>query len=173
MFFFVGRRSVFGGTVGPNPTKPSSIGETQFYEGIKVRPQPLLINMQQQLLQNSNSTCTTTSTVVVTTTASSVKKRIKPTTSPSLTVDSDNNSITCQNPASPASPILKAQLSAPPKQRDAVASTPTSKGDLMKSQVNDINVKLRYFRSFFFLFHIIFFLGYCSLCLFSSFFPSW
>ncbi|KAK9720447.1 RFX DNA-binding domain [Popillia japonica] len=39
-------RSVFGGTVGPNPVKPVTSNDPQFYDGIKARAQQLVINMQ-------------------------------------------------------------------------------------------------------------------------------
>ncbi|RZC36970.1 AT-rich interactive domain-containing protein 2, partial [Asbolus verrucosus] len=128
-------RSVFGGTVGPNPMKPSSANEPQYYEGIKVRAQPLIINIQPASnpvsppqptpSKGHNRRNKQPAPVVVTT----------PSQSPSLTVmaDNSNSSDTNNPPVSPASPILKAQLSAPPKQRDATAP-PSSKGD-MKSQV--------------------------------------
>jgi AT-rich interactive domain-containing protein 2 len=130
-------RSVFGGTVGPNPMKPSSANEPQYYEGIKVRAQPLIINIQPASnpvtppqptppSKGSNRRTKQSAATVVTT----------PSQSPSLTVlaDNSNSNDTSNPPVSPASPILKAQLSAPPKQRDATAPPPTSKGD-MKSQV--------------------------------------
>jgi AT-rich interactive domain-containing protein 2 len=132
-------RSVFGGTVGPNPMKPSSANEPQYYEGIKVRAQPLIINIQPASnpvtppqptppSKGSNRRTKQSAATVVTT----------PSQSPSLTVlaDNSNSNDTSNPPVSPASPILKAQLSAPPKQRDATAPPPTSKGD-MKSQVID------------------------------------
>ncbi|KAJ3657293.1 hypothetical protein Zmor_009109 [Zophobas morio] len=131
-------RSVFGGTVGPNPMKPSSANEPQYYEGIKVRAQPLIINIQpasnpvtppQPTPPSKGPNRRTKQPSNVTTTSSQ--------TASSLTVMADNSNSsndTNNPPVSPASPILKAQLSAPPKQRDANATPPTSKGD-MKSQV--------------------------------------
>lgn len=119
LFFFSVNRSVFGGTVGPNPAKPTNANETQYYDGIKVRAQPLAINVQ-----------TTTNPTVVQTTP--IKSRRKgqvvtaPATIPTISVVAD---VTETPPISPASPILKAQLSAPPKQRETV-----NKGDV-KSQV--------------------------------------
>ncbi|XP_044254837.1 AT-rich interactive domain-containing protein 2 isoform X3 [Tribolium madens] len=130
-------RSVFGGTVGPNPMKPSSANEPQYYEGIKVRAQPLIINIQPASTNPVTPPPQPTSTK-----GSNRRNKQTATTSPSQTptltvmADNSNSNDTMNNPpVSPASPILKAQLSAPPKQRDAtVASPPTSKGD-MKSQV--------------------------------------
>lgn len=137
-------RSVFGGTVGPNPAKPSST-ETQYYEGIKVRAQPLVISIQT----TNPVTGTTVQTPLTKSPAGVVKSSVvkrKPvqkymalapapiTTTPgALTVIADNSSD--PTPASPASPILKAQLSAPPKPRETtVIASAVSKSDT-KSQV--------------------------------------
>ncbi|GJQ83093.1 hypothetical protein Trydic_g20104 [Trypoxylus dichotomus] len=118
-------RSVFGGTVGPNPVKPTNCSDPQYYDGIKVRAQQLVINMQP--------------VTVAQTTPKAVRRKVQnvtvvpattPTT-PTLTVIADN---TDTPPASPASPILKAQLSAPPKPRESAVLTPLTKGDI-KSQV--------------------------------------
>ena len=126
--------------MGPNPMKPSSANEPQYYEGIKVRAQPLIINIQpasnpvtppQPTPPSKGPNRRTKQPSNVTTTSSQ--------TASSLTVMADNSNSsndTNNPPVSPASPILKAQLSAPPKQRDANATPPTSKGD-MKSQVID------------------------------------
>lgn len=121
-------RSVFGGTVGPNPLKPTTTTESQFYDGIKMRAQPLPINVQAPPLSAT--------AIVQTTPVKTVRRKgqvlTAPSTTPSISVvpdvASDTTTITTP-PASPASPILKAQLSAPPKQRDTV-----SKGEV-KSQV--------------------------------------
>lgn len=56
---------------------------------------------------------------------------VVPVSSPSMTLVTDNSD-SC--PVSPASPILKAQLSAPSKTREPNVVTPASKGDT-KSQV--------------------------------------
>ncbi|KAJ8953066.1 hypothetical protein NQ318_013408 [Aromia moschata] len=126
-------RSVFGGTVGPNPMKPANPTDPQYYEGIKVRAQPLIISIQQPSNPKANTTTSTkgqqarrksNQTVVV--------SPVKPPTA--LTVVADNTATDGATPISPASPILKAQLSAPPKQRETVVTPITSKGD-MKSQV--------------------------------------
>lgn len=118
---------MFGGTVGPNPVKPVNSTDPQFYDGIKARPQQLVINMQP------------VTTPVVQATPKTVRRKVPnvtvlpaatPTT-PALTVIADN---TDTPPASPASPILKAQLSAPPKPRETTVVTAISKGDI-KSQV--------------------------------------
>lgn len=124
--------------------KPSTTNEPQYYEGIKVRAQPLIINIQP----TSNPVTPQPTTTPSNNNNKGHNRRNKPSAqvvvtaaspqSPSfLTVLADNsNSNDSHNPpVSPASPILKAQLSAPPKQRDANA-TPTSKGD-MKSQVTN------------------------------------
>lgn len=120
-------RSVFGGTVGPNPMKPVNSNEPQYYEGIKLRAQPLVISIQPAStpVQQAKGVKRKAQTV-----------NIAPAPSTALTVIADNSEVP---PVSPASPILKAQLSAPPKQRESnAASVPVSKsgssGDL-KSQV--------------------------------------
>lgn len=176
MFFWCIIRSVFGGTVGPNPGKatPGSI-ESQFYDGIKVRIQPLVINIQTAIPSSSSSSVTSSNTVsslqlssllsssssnnkgnnrrkaastaiitTTTTTTSQLLSSVIAAVADNYNNSSSNNSISINNNndtppqplISPASPILKAQLSAPPKQRDTTApTTASSKGD-MKSQVN-------------------------------------
>lgn len=117
--------------MGPNSVKA---GEAQYYEGIKVRAVPLVISIQTTI-PNTSPVQAATATPVNT-----LKpiKRQKPqhtiVQSPaSLTVIADSpESIP---PMSPASPILKAQLSAPPKQRETTVIASNNKGDT-KSQVN-------------------------------------
>lgn len=131
-------RSVFGGTVGPNPSKNASYSgngqQQQYYEGIKVRAHPLILNVQ--LVSNTNANATTS--VAVTPTPSSVQpqqvRRKLQTSAPvivsvaSCNPEPSSPISTC--PPSPASPILKAQLSAPSK------GAVTSKCDFApKSQV--------------------------------------
>lgn len=114
---------MFGGTIGPNPEKPVN-NETQYYEGIKVRAQALVINVQSSTTQVTNLAAmspTTASKVVV--------ARRKP---PSSSLP-DTDALLPQPTASPAS-ILKAQLSAPPKPRECAAVS--AKADIAKSQVN-------------------------------------
>ncbi|CAH1968880.1 unnamed protein product [Acanthoscelides obtectus] len=53
-------RSVFGGTVGPNPMKPANPNDPQFYEGIKAVNHPHL----SQALLGSQSSSSTSSTAV-------------------------------------------------------------------------------------------------------------
>lgn len=136
-------RSVFGGTVGPNPMKPSSTNEPQYYEGIKVRAQPLIINIQPASTNNNPVTQPQPTSSKGSNRRNKQSATTSPTQTPSLTVMADNSNSNDTNnpptPVSPASPILKAQLSAPPKQRDATAPPPTSKGD-MKSQVIDFSL---------------------------------
>ncbi|KRT80635.1 hypothetical protein AMK59_6340 [Oryctes borbonicus] len=120
-------RSVFGGTVGPNPVKPVNSNEPQYYDGIKARAQQLVINMQPVTTSTSQSTPKTVRRKAQNVT---IVPAITPAT-PTLTVVADN---TDTPPASPASPILKAQLSAPPKPRESTVVTTLNKGDI-KSQV--------------------------------------
>lgn len=120
-------RSVFGGTVGPNPVKPSNPNDPQYYEGIKVREKPLIINIQTPQVPKTTTNTTTTKgqqarrkslqSVVV----SPAKSPSPSSTALSIVADFEST------PMSPASPILKAQLSAPPKQRETVVTpTPTT-----------------------------------------------
>lgn len=122
-------RSVFGGTVGPNPVKPSNPNDPQYYEGIKVREKPLIINIQTPPVPKTSTNTTikgqqarrkSVQSVVVTPAKSPT------TSSATLSVVADSHA-TEGTPMSPASPILKAQLSAPPKQRESVVTpTPTT-----------------------------------------------
>lgn len=99
--------------------KPANPNDPQYYDGIKVRAQPLVINVQS-----------TSSTPTVQAPVKTVRRKGQvvsvPAATPTISVVAD---ITETPPASPASPILKAQLSAPPKQRENV-----NKGEV-KSQV--------------------------------------
>ncbi|XP_056631013.1 AT-rich interactive domain-containing protein 2 isoform X1 [Diorhabda sublineata] len=132
-------RSIFGGTVGPNPMKQSNSSDPQFYDGIKVRDKPLIINIPP------SATPQTKPSVFIPSPAPKIQQvRRKSSVQPilltsqgqgnALTVVADNNGTgtdVAASAPSPASPILKAQLSAPPKQRDA--SPVSTKGDT-KSQ---------------------------------------
>nr|XP_023020407.1 AT-rich interactive domain-containing protein 2 isoform X5 [Leptinotarsa decemlineata] len=59
-------RSIFGGTVGPNPMKPANPSDPQYYDGIKAMAHP---HLSQALLGCSSSNMTTTSTTIVATSA--------------------------------------------------------------------------------------------------------
>ncbi|XP_066257245.1 AT-rich interactive domain-containing protein 2 isoform X5 [Euwallacea similis] len=52
-------RSVFGGTVGPNPMKPANPGDPQFYEGIKAMAHP---HLSHALLGSGSSSSSTSMT---------------------------------------------------------------------------------------------------------------
>ncbi|XP_050307991.1 AT-rich interactive domain-containing protein 2 isoform X2 [Anthonomus grandis grandis] len=145
-------RSVFGGTVGPNPMKPANPSDPQYYEGIKVRPQPLKLNIPPPsptpkpvvavpVTASSNSSNTTKSgsrrkqkVTPVPASISGAKPGTVVGTAP-LTVEAepgcDGNggsfpsgpsSLSNNQHAPPMSPILKAQLSAPPKPREGSGS---------------------------------------------------
>lgn len=124
-------RSVFGGTVGPNPVKPVTSNDPQFYDGIKARAQQLVINMQPVTTPVAQATPKTVRRKAQNVTVVPVSTS----TTPTLTVVADN---TDTPPASPASPILKAQLSAPPKPRESTVATAISKSDI-KSQVKEVS----------------------------------
>ncbi|XP_060530218.1 AT-rich interactive domain-containing protein 2 isoform X3 [Cylas formicarius] len=147
-------RSVFGGTVGPNPMKPANPTDPQYYEGIKVRAQPLHINVPSSLSTTAQQ-CTPPVTPIKPAAArrkvAPVIKHVPPPPTPSSSVPA--TSVTAATvetaaaatamappeqrdaaaPLSPTSPILKAQLSAPPKQREGGGLNQAPKGD-QKSQ---------------------------------------
>ncbi|CAH1286487.1 unnamed protein product [Diabrotica balteata] len=129
-------RSIFGGTVGPNPMKPTNATDPQYYDGIKVRDKPLIINLPPSSIPQTKTLTipTPTKTPLVRRKSSVQPVQITPAQGQAntLTVIADNNQAAEAGMASsPASPILKAQLSAPPKQKDS--SPVSNKGD-MKSQ---------------------------------------
>lgn len=129
-------RSVFGGTVGPNPAKPVNTNESQYYEGIKIRAVPLVISVQSV---TSNAVTNPTpikpappvrrkgQSITITSGPTSATSQV-----PTITLISDN---TDTPPPSPASPILKAQLSAPSKTRESSVITATVGKSDAKSQV--------------------------------------
>ncbi|GLV39949.1 bicoid stability factor [Carabus blaptoides fortunei] len=103
-------RSVFGGTVGPNPMKGADNATLQYYEGIRARIVPLIITLPSATLQQATLT-------KVTPTTRRCGKVIPTVNTTVLTTLNENSSDPI--PTSPASPILKAQLSAPPKPRES------------------------------------------------------
>ncbi|XP_050518137.1 uncharacterized protein LOC114332463 isoform X6 [Diabrotica virgifera virgifera] len=56
-------RSIFGGTVGPNPMKPTNASDPQYYDGIKAMAHPHLSQALLGATAASTSTATTTITV--------------------------------------------------------------------------------------------------------------
>nr|QYV43162.1 Brahma associated protein 170 kD [Colaphellus bowringi] len=123
-------RSVFGGTVGPNPMKPTNPSDPQYYEGIKVRDNPLIITIPSSI---ATLTKTTSNTLTVKSQQQVRRKSVQPVVVVNVTPtrplsasslsssQADISAIEGEGdgvPMSPASPILKAQLSAPPKQRE-------------------------------------------------------
>ncbi|XP_012267900.2 AT-rich interactive domain-containing protein 2 isoform X3 [Athalia rosae] len=131
-------RSVFGGSVGPNPIKGETTG-TQYYEGIRIRSVPVTVSYPSQTLAASNMihpipAINTTPVKVLPT-----QQRTLKTISPSPDSSALENSITsAQRTPAPASPILKAQLSAPPKPPSTTPNqpqNPVTKVD-SKSQVS-------------------------------------
>ncbi|XP_048524869.1 AT-rich interactive domain-containing protein 2 isoform X2 [Dendroctonus ponderosae] len=117
-------RSVFGGTVGPNPMKPANPNDPQYYEGIKVRAQPLKLNIPPPL--SPPKSIFTPSPAPKSTVRRKQKTAAAPTksgTNAPLAVDAESDG--SLNILSPASPILKAQLSAPPKPRESSSASST------------------------------------------------
>lgn len=138
-------RSVFGNIVGPNPLKGENTG-TQYYEGIRVRATPAPITYPSQttaaVATNTLSIpAVNTTPVKVLPVQQRTVKNISP--APDSTaasqVDSPAASSGTQTTSTPASPILKAQLSAPPKppsnNTSSQSQNPVTKVD-SKSQVS-------------------------------------
>ncbi|XP_011175645.1 AT-rich interactive domain-containing protein 2 isoform X3 [Solenopsis invicta] len=138
-------RSIFGNIVGPNPLKGENTG-TQYYEGIRVRGTPTPITYPSQI-----TTAVATNTLpiaAVNTTPVKVlpvqQRTVKnispaPDSTAAPQVDSPAASSGTQTTSTPASPILKAQLSAPPKppsnNTSSQSQNPVTKVD-SKSQVS-------------------------------------
>lgn len=130
---------MFGGTVGPNPSKNLSDSgggqHQQYYEGIKVRAHPLILSVQSVSNTNANATaCVAAIPTLPSLQPQQVRRKLQTSAPVILSVASCTPKppsppiSTC--PPSPASPILKAQLSAPSK------GAVTSKCDFApKSQV--------------------------------------
>ncbi|XP_029164513.1 LOW QUALITY PROTEIN: AT-rich interactive domain-containing protein 2 [Nylanderia fulva] len=145
-------RSVFGSIVGPNPLKGENTG-TQYYEGIRVRATPAPITYPSQQVTAAVATNTplipavNTTPVKVLPAQQRTVKTINPASDSTATqapqVDSPAASSGAQTTSTtantPASPILKAQLSAPPKPPSSNTSSqsqnPVTKVD-SKSQVS-------------------------------------
>ncbi|XP_071644757.1 uncharacterized protein Bap170 isoform X2 [Temnothorax longispinosus] len=138
-------RSVFGNIVGPNPLKGENTG-TQYYEGIRVRatPAPITYPSQTTAAVATNTLpipAVNTTPVKVLPVQQRTVKNISP--APDSTaapqVDSPAASSGTQTTSTPASPILKAQLSAPPKppsnNTSSQSQNPVTKVD-SKSQVS-------------------------------------
>ncbi|KAG5322670.1 ARID2 protein, partial [Pseudoatta argentina] len=138
-------RSVFGNIVGPNPLKGENTG-TQYYEGIRVRatPAPITYPSQTTAAVATNTPpipAVNTIPVKVLPVQQRTVKNISP--APDSTavpqVDSPAASSGTQTTSTPASPILKAQLSAPPKppsnNTSSQSQNPVTKVD-SKSQVS-------------------------------------
>lgn len=117
-------RSVFGGTVGPNPMKPANPNDPQYYEGIKVRAIPLKLN-----LPPPSPPSTPLPTPVPVPKPAPRRKPKMPTVtvkqSPVAPLGVEADAEGLSQPLSPASPILKAQLSAPPKPRESSCTSST------------------------------------------------
>ncbi|XP_076646460.1 brahma associated protein 170kD isoform X1 [Halictus rubicundus] len=119
-------RSVFGGSVGPNPLKGETTG-TQYYEGIRVRATPPQVTYPSQTAVGTN----TAPIPAINTTPVKVLP-VQQRTIKSISPAPDSTAL--DNPASgpqkllptPASPILKAQLSAPPKPPSSASSNTCS-----------------------------------------------
>ncbi|KYN02707.1 AT-rich interactive domain-containing protein 2 [Cyphomyrmex costatus] len=137
-------RSVFGNIVGPNPLKGENTG-TQYYEGIRVRATPAPITYPSQTTAVATNTlpipAINTTPVKVLPVQQRTVKNISsaPDSTAAPQVDSPAASSGTQMTSTPASPILKAQLSAPPKppsnNTSSQSQNPVTKVD-SKSQVS-------------------------------------
>ncbi|XP_043473761.1 AT-rich interactive domain-containing protein 2-like isoform X3 [Leptopilina heterotoma] len=138
-------RLVFGASVGPNAMKGDSSG-VQCYDGIRVRSLPVPVSSSCQMVVGTNTTQTSmpiaTLSTPMTIGSNITPAKVLPVQQRSITAinpvpDStalDNSGI--QKSPAPASPILKAQLSAPPKPPTPnQAQNPVTKID-SKSQVS-------------------------------------
>ncbi|XP_053594522.1 AT-rich interactive domain-containing protein 2 isoform X5 [Microplitis demolitor] len=112
-------RSVFGGTIGPNPLKGEN-SSTQYYDGIRVRASPAPITYPSQ--SSSPAPVTSSSTPAAAKVLQQIQQRtVTKSPAPDSTAPDTNSSKTINQPTTnstvqtPASPILKAHLSAPPK----------------------------------------------------------
>ncbi|XP_076748649.1 brahma associated protein 170kD isoform X2 [Xylocopa sonorina] len=117
-------RSVFGGSVGPNPLKGETSG-TQYYEGIRVRATPPQVTYPSQTAVGTNTApipAVNTTPVKVLPVQQRTIKSISP--APDSTALDNPASGPLRTPT-PASPILKAQLSAPPKPPSGTSNTTT------------------------------------------------
>lgn len=133
--------------------KPANPNDPQYYDGIKVRPTPLIISIpntstmaqspvknapqQSKGVQLANPATVTPQSQQ----AAAIRNRraTPPSKSPVLSVPTDNVGDAAPLSGSPASPILKAQLSAPPKQqqqREHATAATAPKPDA-KSQVKN------------------------------------
>ncbi|XP_015111564.1 AT-rich interactive domain-containing protein 2 isoform X2 [Diachasma alloeum] len=127
-------RSVFGGTIGPNPVKGETTG-TQYYEGIRVRSTTTSATLPSQ---NTSQNATTTTTVNSTPVKVLAVQQRTVTTPTSPNPDSTGPELSQNSQSTPASPILKAHLSAPPKPTTNLpiqTQNPVTKVD-SKSQVS-------------------------------------
>ncbi|XP_057341510.1 AT-rich interactive domain-containing protein 2 isoform X2 [Microplitis mediator] len=109
-------RSVFGGTIGPNPLKGENTS-TQYYDGIRVRATPAPITYPSQ--SSSPAPVTSSSTPAAAAKVLQIQQRtVTKSPAPDSTAPDTNSSKTITTNSTvqpPASPILKAHLSAPPK----------------------------------------------------------
>lgn len=118
--------------MGPNPIKPANPMDPQYYEGIKVRDNPLLHTLPSVSTPNPiHSTPTKGQQVVAGTQALKQVRRqsllaCAPSPTPLSVVAVGDGTAQAQvesiSQPCPASPILAAQLSAPPRQQDVLKS---------------------------------------------------
>ena len=145
-------RTVFGGTIGPNPIKGETSGH-QYYEGIRVKTQPATVTYTA----TTNFTTTPVTSVKVLAVQQQQQRIPNPniylTTSPGAPTDSTDSTGAMKTP-SPASPILKAQLSAPPRPQPNNSPSPSAAFKVAdpKSQVGPKVLTALYVHEFLFFF---------------------
>lgn len=126
-------RSVFGVTVGPNPLTGETTG-TQYYEDIRIRATPAAMPYSSQMVVGTNTTPISIASNTTPVKVLPVQQRTVTAINPTPDSTAPENPVAQRTPA-PASPILKAQLSAPPKPPTPnQAQNPVTKID-SKSQV--------------------------------------
>ena len=104
---------MFGGTVGPSPLKGEATG-TQYYEGIRVRATTTAVTYSNPMVVGTNATPISITSNTTPVKVLPVQQRTVTAINPTPDNTAPDNPGAQRTPA-PASPILKAQLSAPPK----------------------------------------------------------
>lgn len=109
--------------------KPANPGDPQFYEGIKVRAQPLKLNVPPPLSppQSAFNPSPAPPPKAVVPRRKSKLVVVKTGAASPLAVEAEPETASNASSPSPASPILKAQLSAPPKPRETLVAPGDSK----------------------------------------------
>lgn len=103
--------------MGPNPVKPANPTDSQYYEGIKVRDNPLFLTHSTTTSPSQTPTKGQQAAGV----QANARRRSfagSPPSAPLNVVAGNGTQVENKAPPCPASPILAAQLNAPPRQPD-------------------------------------------------------